>query len=332
MERFLEVQLLVCSIKVCHPYEGKLLSLKQCEVDDSGKRLPNCIQFQYRVSVETDTTLSEQDYINHVLEREIDLFLQSLSLLLMRPSHLISYKAKLDDTDVKFKPPPQDAPLGLYSLAAMWSRRSHTRGYSLSVRDNDGWDLLEYIVSEYRQRPIALKKRLALPLHWFAKGSDEFKNTDRLIAFWISFNALYGDPQISSEQRSIENYIQNNVDSVIAQRYVDDNKLLIGALSKLPIELRRGKGKWKIAQDLAALLNTSPRDYISIVKTAALTIYGIRNNLFHGAYNPDSENDRKHIETAEQLLSRLVRELIAKQMLGKSSPIMKLVSGEELAF
>jgi hypothetical protein len=118
----------------------------------------------------------------------------------------------------------------------------------------------------------------------------------------------------------------------MAQRYVDDNEQLLGTLSHFPIQLRRGNMMWNVAQDLARLLSASARDHVSIVRTAALAIYGVRNNLFHGAYSPNSGNDRKHMETAEHLLSRLVRELIAKEILGGVPPVMKLVSGEEFVF
>lgn len=329
MERLLEIRLIVCGIKVYEPYEGNLFTLKQCEVDCSGAHLSNCVQFDYSVTVKADPSVSGQEYVNRVLEREVGLFQQSLSLLLMRPSHLITYEAKLDGVGVKYKPFPQHAPLGLYSLASMWRRLPDPLGYSVSVRGSNGWNLLEYMISNYRQRPVIVSRRLALPLCWFTKGSNEFRISDRLVAFWISFNALYANPQIHNERDSIENYIKN-MDSVMAQRYANDNKGLLEILSQFSIEPRRRKGKQKIAQDLAVLLRVSPQDYIALVRTTALTIYGIRNNLFHGVYDPDSENDQKHISTAEHLLSPLVRELIAKEMLGKSPPIMKLVSEEIL--
>ena len=127
MKRLFEIQMVVCGIKVYASYEGGLFSLKQCEVDCSGKHLSNCVQFDYYVTVEADFSLSEQEYVNRVFEQEVDLFLQSLSLLLMRPSHLIAYKAKLDGVDVKYKPSPQDAPLSLYDLAEAWRRQPDNR-------------------------------------------------------------------------------------------------------------------------------------------------------------------------------------------------------------
>jgi hypothetical protein len=152
-----EIELIVCGIKVDGAYEGNLFTVKQCELECSGTHLSNCVQFDYRVTVEADPSVSQQEYVNRVLEREVDSFLQPLSLLLMRPSHLIGYKAKLDSANVKYKSSPQDFPLGLYDIAETWRPLPDMRGYSVSVSAIKGWKLLEDMVSTYRQRPTALR-------------------------------------------------------------------------------------------------------------------------------------------------------------------------------
>jgi hypothetical protein len=199
-------------------------------------------------------------------------------------------------------------------------------GLSMSP-PRDFWGLLENIISSYRQRTDDVSRRLTLALRWFKKGSDELNSSDRLVAFWISFNALYANLQINNkrggEQKSIEKYICNNTDLVMAQRYANNYKGLLEILSGFPIELRGGV---KIAQLLADLLiDPSSQNYIEIVKTTALAIYGIRNNLFHGEYDPDLENHQKPVATAETLLSSLVRELIVKEMTGKPLPVTRNV-------
>jgi hypothetical protein len=273
--------------------------------------------------VKPNTTLSKQDYINMILSEEIDLFMQSLSLLLKLPSKLIIYEAKLDGITVKYRPPPQSLPFGLYNLAAKWHQVPHV--YTLSVH-NDTWPFLEHMVKELRQKPITDRKQLVLPLHWFAKASNEMTSFDRLIAFWISFNALYLDPKLRNEKEAIKKCIKNNVDRKIAQRYVEKNEPLLKKLSTFSIQLRP---KSKIAQELANLLNSNARNYISIFETTTLTIYGIRNNLFHGEYNLSSRNDFDQIDLAENLLSQLVRELIGKKILGYELPPINFVVTEE---
>lgn len=325
MERTLEIDFTTCGIEVYQPYEGTSLSVTTRKVEYLGEHLPNCIHLQYRVSVAPDTTLSEQEYVNRVLLEEGHLLLQSLSLLLNCPSQYLGHKARLDGIDVKLKLPPQDFPLGLYNVVAMWDRPLTTIRYS-SVVHNDRWPLLETLVSEFRQKPTALRKRLTLPLRWFTKAADEMASLDRLVAFWISFNALYADPY-KSERDAISSYIKIDVDPFIAQRYVDSNEQLLLILSSFPIELRGGR---QIAQELAQALKASPRNYTNVVEIAALTIYGIRCALFHGKCDPDSEDDRRHIRVAERLLSRLVRELIAKQMLGYPLTTTKFATQEKL--
>jgi hypothetical protein len=48
----------------------------------------------------------------------------------------------------------------------------------------------------------------------------------------------------------------------------------------------------------------------------ALTIYGIRNKLFHGSYDPESNQTKKNIVVAERLLSEFMKDVVAKEMLG----------------
>jgi hypothetical protein len=328
IECALEIKLIVCGIRISQIYESTSLSVKECEGDYWGTRPEKCLQLQYRVLVESDTKLLKQDYINRVLGEEGDLFIESLSLLLRRPSQLISYKAKLDGAPVEIKLPPQDAPLGLYNLAAKWNWRPLTYGYS-SLVHSDGWPLLESLIDGFHQKPMSLRNQLALPLRWFAKGCNEMTSIDRLVALWISFNALYEDSRIKGEQKAIECYIEHNIDCVIAKRYVDKNEKLLRDLSKLPIVLRGGARQ--IAQELKKALDTNPKDYTAIITTAVLTIYGIRNNLFHGACDLNSESDRRQIEIGEYLLSPLVSELIAKQMLGEALPTTKFVIEERFS-
>ncbi|MBN2187531.1 MAG: hypothetical protein JW732_08820 [Dehalococcoidia bacterium] len=319
MERSLEIQLIVYGITLEEPYKGQLFAVKKCKVISSGKSVPDCVQFDYKISVKADPSVCEQHYINRIVPREIDLFLQSLSLLSRCPSHLIRDKATLDGVAVK--PVIQQCLPSLYNLAEMFNRGKFTpSGLSISP-PRDFWDLLENIIFSYRQRTDDVSRRLALALRWFKKGSDELNNSDRLVAFWISFNALYANIQINnkrrSERESIEKYILSNTDLIMAQRYANNHKKLLNDLSQFPIELKGGR---KITQELADLLSSSSQNYIEIGKTTVLTIYGIRNNLFHGDYDPDSEDEQKHIATAEYLLSPLISELIIKEMTGKPLP------------
>jgi hypothetical protein len=327
MKHKLEADLRICGIKVDESYCGHFVSVGKCY------RLKNCILVKYRVAVESDSEAVDHQHINRVFFEEIDLFLQSLSLLLVGPSQLISHKTRLDDTEFKLKLPTRKVPLGLYNLVALWSQRpkDEIQRYS-SLVHKDCWPLLECLISEFRKKPTQTKKNLALALRWFRKGSDEMASLDRLVAYWIAFNSLYEDPNIKEEQAAIKSYIQKNADPSLAQRFIANHEQTLLCLSSTQIELGRGTKKRTISQELADLLKVAARDYIAILKTMMLTIYAIRNNLFHGAYDPDSGRTLEIIEWAEFLLARLLRELIAKQMLGYPLPCTEPVTQEEISY
>jgi len=324
LERSLDIQLIVHGIELDEAYEGKLFTVKKREVISSGKPVPGCVHISYKVSRESDPSVCEQQYINREIPRAVDLFTQCLSLLLRRPSHLINYKAKLDGVVVE--PTIQQYAPNLYNLVMIFHPDVLIPSGLSVCPPRDFWVLLENTISSYRQRADNVRRHLALALRWFKKGSDELNSPDRLVAFWISFNALYEDPEINKEQKRIEKYITSNVDSVIAQRYVVDNSPQLNELSGFPIELGV-KNKTPVAKELACLLSVDQLDYTAVAGKSVFVIYGIRNNLFHGDYDPDSENHQKHMATAEGLLSFLVRELIVKEMTGKPLPVT-IVSSE----
>ncbi|RLI52480.1 MAG: hypothetical protein DRP09_17840 [Candidatus Thorarchaeota archaeon] len=325
----LEIDFTISGIEVSQPYKSDLLSASACKVEFRGQQLTNCIELQYHVPVAAEPTISGQEYVNKVLMEEGDLLLQCFSLLLVQPSQMLFYKARLDGNSVELRPPAREMPPGLYNLVAAWRPPLVTYGYS-SIVDNAGWPLLETLLRKFRRQPMGLRRVLALPLRWFAKGSDEMTSLDRLIAFWISFNALYENTD-KSEQEAIKSYVQSSMDSTMSQRFVERNKQALETLSSYPIEVGRRR-KRPIAQELAQLLKTRPRNYIAVVETAALTVYGVRNTVFHGGYDPVLEDHRIQVGISEQLLSRLTKELIAKQILGYPLPLVKFVTQQTFGF
>lgn len=328
----IEIDFLISGIKIEDEYNGRVFSVAKCEVVYPGdQKLTNCVRIQYAISIDDDSNLPEQDYINRVLDDEVNSFLYLLSLMLARPSHLVHYTALLDGIKVEMNLPPATLPRGLYNLLDTWSYYPilATSPY-FSLVKLDGWALLEDVINEFRKQSVQLRHQLTLPLRWYKKASDETTSLDRLIAYWIAFNSLYENP-IKTEQDAIKGYLAKNA-NVVAQQYVRANKDLLLDLSNFNIELGRGANKTPIAQKLSTLLKTSSSDYISIVKIAALTIYAIRNRLFHGAYDPDADEAQEHIEIAERLLSKLLREILAQQILGYLLPATKFVVEEEMYF
>lgn len=330
-EGSVEIQLLVHGIELEETYEGRLFSVEKYEVISTEEPIPNCVKINYEDSIKADPPIPKQDYIDREIPRAVDLFTQSLSLLLEFPSTLISYEATLDGVAVVPKTHLYGS--NLYNIADVFNRDYTTRGLSTSP-SGDFWGILENTISSYRQMTDNVgQARLTLALRWFQKGINESDISDRLVAFWISFNALYAYLKTHGEQKAIKDYICKNVDLEMAQYYVNSNGKGLENLSqlpteKLPILLRGGTGEIEITKCLAELLKpesikSNTQNYIKIVKKTVLSIYAIRNNLFHGDYDPVSEDARKHIVTAVELLSPLIRGLLFKEMTGK--PLTKTI-------
>ena len=326
----LEFDFVVCGVGIQNPYTGETLSVEKKEIEYREKPLKNCLHIRYCIFVSRDSSVSNQEYVNTVIVKERDLFLQTYTLLLGRPSQILVHQARLDREVVEPKFPPQKIPSGLYNLISLWNR-PNTNYYYTSLVYDDGWPILETLLKTFRSRPAIMQdNKIALPLRWFSKGANETNSLDRLVAFWICFNALY-ENQDELEWKAIENCVDDNLDQIIAERFVSQNSPRLTTLSKFPIELGR-KNKRQIAQELRDLLNASPQDSLLITRAAILTIYGVRNSLFHGDCNPESVEDRRMIELSERLLSKLMQEFIAKQILEHPLPHNKFVIQEKLGF
>jgi len=332
MEHILEAQYIICGVEVDDRYDGACMSVAKCSVEHEDNAYTNCIQIQYCATVESDATIFSQADINRLIMEEAEPLPQCFSLLLAHPSYLLCCEARIDGKAVGFESPPRGTPLGIHNLVARWNRYPPTsiQGYS-SLMPRDSWPLLETMMSEFRKRPIHIRRQLTIPLRWFAEASSEMSGLDRLAAYWISFNSLYQNPE-TSEREAIRTYLRANLDTSVAHRYVQNNEDLLVRLSGLPIALESRNKKVMIAQELNALLKTTSRDHVSIIEKAALTIYGIRCNLFHGDYDPASDADQEHVDIAEHSLSPLLKEIIGWRILGQPLSTMRFATQHKLTF
>nr|MBC8554682.1 hypothetical protein [Candidatus Brocadiales bacterium] len=110
----LEYDFVISGIGMQNLYEGNFLSLSRTEVEYHGQVLKNCLHLKYHIDVVKDISLSEQEFINRVVVREGDIFLQVLALVFSRPSHIFFHQAKLDDEIVEPEFPTRKIPSGLY--------------------------------------------------------------------------------------------------------------------------------------------------------------------------------------------------------------------------
>ena len=310
MEHKLEFAYYFSGVGLQESHKGIVVSVEKRDINYNGQDIKNCILVKHSVpKIEWNSLLSQQD-ITQIIMSESDIFIETFSLLLINPCKLLMFEILVDD--VKFEPKYHPQSLGgLYNLLVERNKFAGSQNLTTVVHKN-GWSILEKLFTEFRIRPVPIKNSVALALRWCAKASNEYSSIDRLVSYWISFNSLF-EGLGANEQKSIEKYIDNNVDLLIAQRLYTNYQRQLSTLASLKIELRN---KRKVSDDLNNLLVASAKDYISIIKMMALTIYGIRNNLFHGNYDPDSSQTKKNVVVAERLLSESLKEIVAKEMLG----------------
>jgi hypothetical protein len=323
MKHKLECHFYFCGISIAKekPYQGDLISVEKRDVRYEDQDLKNCIRIIYKNSIEGDDEVN-QDFINQIILSEINLFIEALHLILINPCQLLAAKVVLNNIEVEPKYPPQPVLSGLYNLLAQRNQPKSGIQNITTVVPEFGWSMLEIVVKEFQNKSHDLKKSLALTLRWCTKGSNEFSSIDRLVAYWIAFNALY-EGYGKTERQSIKNFLDKNFDLAIAERFYSTFEKQLQVLSSLKVELLGGV---KISDELGNLLVSETKDIKSIINAMVLTIYGIRNNLFHGDYDPDSREAIRHIGIAERLLSEFLKEITSKQMIGYPlpSPIYKL--------
>lgn len=317
MEHKLEFAYYFSGIGLQESYKGITVSVEKRDVNYEGLDLKNCVLVKYSIpKIEWNSGLSQVD-ITQIVTSESDLFVNTLYLLLNNPCKLLMANVLLDS--VEFEPKYSARSLdGLYNLLVERNKFAGSRNLTTLVHKT-GWSILEKLVTEFRIKPASIKIKVELALRWCAKASNEYASIDRLVSYWIPFNSLFeglGD----NEQKSIEKYIDKNVDLFVAQRIYTNYQRQLSTLASLKIELRN---KRKVSDELNNLLTANAKDHISIIKMMALAIYGVRNNLFHGNYDLYSSQTKRNVVVAERLLSEFMKEIVAKEMLGY--PLMSSV-------
>lgn len=324
-----ELELVLCGVAVEEKHKGDSLTVSKCEFTYSGSKLSNCIYIKYNFDFQSDQENLNQDFINNFLITEVSLLLNLISLLLARPTQSVAEKTKIDGNEVKIRLPARKIPRGIYNLAAGLRFRptQEIKRYVAKIH-KDCWDILETLLNKSKDRP-ELVRDLSMGLRWFTKGSDEFSSIDRLMAFWIAFNSLYAD-ETKKEQEAIRDYLRANVKKLIAERLVSRGEKLLKRLSSINVELRQKGRKVKVNADLARLLQANELDHVAILETAILTIYGVRNKLFHGEYDSNSDETQETTSLSEAFLSDVIKELISCQINAEPLPRTHFVFEEKV--
>jgi|GEM_PF-2381846 len=322
MGSLLEITVALAGIEIKQPYSGTILQVSPFECCVNGRLLPDGLRIDYSVSLVDHVDPTDQGNINLVLTEHADRVSQLLTLLIIYPFDYVGYGAKLDGVEVRIRPDPEPMSLSLYNLVAAFRMDFISTEFGLTVSEKI-WPTMEQLLKAMKGRPPSDLNKYSLPLRWFEKASKEAASVDRMIAFWVAFNSLYGDTSIPGEQKQIKQYVLKSLGVVSANDFVAANRPELIKLSQIPVKLRSGR---EIATELASALTAPSPNDTQIMEKAALTIYAIRNHFFHGSWDLYTLPVRQHAEIAEGLLGRLLRSLIAGHILGHAFPEEKYVT------
>ncbi|MEP6894108.1 MAG: hypothetical protein ABI986_00745, partial [Chloroflexota bacterium] len=264
MEHSLELVYYFSGIGLQESYKGTAVSVEKRDVNYDGLDLKNCVLVKYSIpKIEWDPRLSQID-ITQIITSESDLFVNTFYLLLNYPCKLLMANVLVDSVEFEPKYPARSLD-GLYNLLVERNKFAGSQKLT-SLVHKAGWSILEKLVTEFRIRPASIKIKVELALRWCGKASNEYASMDRLVSYWIPFNSLFeglGD----NEQKSIEEYIDRNVDLLMAKRLCANYQRQLSTLASLKIELRNRK---KVSDELSNLLTANVKDHISIIKMMVL--------------------------------------------------------------
>ncbi len=310
----IKIHLTICGVVITENYKSDLLKITEAHVKIQKEEYKNCIELEYYI----ENTMKDKSILDNYISKQLDYLYYLFCLLLVRPSDIVYSKILIDGKELKLTPRKIESPRRLYYLLSFLKLNINPVLTSYSCRINEkGIKLYEDMIKSFFQKNEQFKSYLFLPLRWFQKACDELSSIDRLISFWISFNSLYQN-SAPSERASIKTYVSKNLSNELSEAYVNKWKKNIEKLSQYSITLGRGKNKYEVSDELNILLKSSAKKYNEVVVTMLLTIYGIRNSLFHGNINIDDLEKEEEIETAEILLSEFLKNFISFSILNKS--------------
>jgi len=166
-------------------------------------------------------------------------------------------------------------------------------------------------------KPNVRRDSYLTALRWMRKAALDNDNYDSFIAYWIAFNALYGKP-CRGERESIEDFIRYEVDDIgckdllengildVAIATVYNIGLQLDNKTRLPAVTRNLKNAYELIK------NNPSSNFQTCVKYLVLSIYAVRNNIFHGTFLHGQCDEL--IKASTQILTRLLRYYLTKKL------------------
>ncbi len=300
-------------------WKGAFITATNCNLSESGQTFSNCLQLIFRSISETIPVDLGRSNLATDSMKESDTLILLLCLLLARPMETILSELFIDGSKVKIEEEPRRTRFGINEIIEIFGDNKLSRmARYCAVISSEGWPLLEQLFDAFKQQSDQCNASLDIPLRWFAKGNSEFISTDKLICHWIAFNSLYANPQ-ARETDAISDYVRNRIPHIVAEQFVHSNHQTLLNLSQCPINLERKKLR-HIAEELASTLTSKPCNPLYIAELALLTIYAIRNMIFHGDLPPNSKTKTwDWVWIAETALASIVRGIIMSSISGDCS-------------
>jgi hypothetical protein len=326
-----KIAVIYSGIQLPQTWSGPGLTVEPKEVTFQGDVVPNCICLRWMVSHSCRDGESLQDYINRVIPSGLDLLAYAISLVVPRPVDSVVSRTRVDGKVIKYEPVSRDMPSCLYVVAGAWKKRPGSLGY-WSRLSPEGLRELAKLLGVLTGRLGEHDPNLFLPFRWYGKGTCETTGADRLLSFWIAFNALYADPKAETETMAIERYLGDVFDDAWAERLLARHRNQLEELSNMSLWVGHPGSRREISRELSALLRQLPDKAARTLQTAGLSVYALRNRLIHGTLDLWSGEVQDQLEIGETVLCGILREILWNRVTGEPMPTMKLVVSEGFGF
>lgn len=288
------------------------------------QKYDNCILINYHLDLDTFIDDSES-FINKFITFQTNTFFNLFSILFSFKYEIVIKNYWLDGKEIDVINRLDKLPITLYNTLNIFNIRP-TQIFTNYVVSNSLWQNLEKLIIAFRGLSTDQQNKLKLSLRWYNKAAIEQNSLDRLFAFWVGFNSLYENPD-KTETEAIKLFIQENIRTNLAKTYIDRHINIVQQLINFPITLGKTTKRRDISEEIKNILKAKT-DYVNNVKLICLAIYAIRNDLFHGASDPDLKDEQAKYELSEILLSDLLKQIIYNYIMDDQYPEDKMIINE----
>ncbi len=171
---------------------------------------------------------------------------------------------------------------------------------------------IDIIIQNLRKQNIN-KDSYVIALRWMRKAAIEKDIVDRFIAYWIAFNALYGK-LCKGEQACIKRFVQDEFNDSECKDLLENgiSDMTIATVYSSGLKLRSCDVTGDLETAYELIKQNRSSDFNKCVELLVLSIYAVRNNIFHGQFLHGQYHEL--INGSTQILIRLLRDYLTKAL------------------